>query len=93
MENPSVTQVQQFLRHALEVQGRNFPCYFDNSGVMAEHVDMPSVIPGGIFLLIDEADVHQYKLTSAVIAQLFHLNLVYFNSLFPTHPVPLTSGL
>lgn len=51
--------MQQILRHALEVQGGNFPCYFDNSGVMAEHVDMPSVIPGGIFLLIGEAGVHQ----------------------------------
>lgn len=60
---------------------------------MAEHVDMASVIPGGIFLLIGETDVHQYKLTSAVMAQLFHLNLVYYNPLFPTHPVPLMSGL
>lgn len=93
MENPSVTQVQQILRYALEVQGRNFPCYFDNLQVMAEHVDMPSVISGGIFLLIGETDVYQYKLTSAVMAQLFHLNLVYCNSLFPTHPVPLMSGL
>lgn len=75
------------------MQGRNFPFYFDNPLVITEHVDMPSVIPGGIFLLIGEADVHQYKLTSAVMAQLFHLNLVYYNSLFPTHPVPLTSGL
>lgn len=49
---------------------------FDNQQVMAEHVDMPSVISGGIFLLIGETDVHQYKLTSAVMAQLFHLNLV-----------------
>lgn len=75
------------------MQGRNFPFYFDNPPVITEHVDMPSVIPGGIFLLIGEADVHQYKLTSAVMAQLFHLTLVYYNSLFPTHPVPLTSGL
>lgn len=75
------------------MQGRIFSCYFDNLHVIAEHVDMPSMIPGGIFLLIGEADVHQYKLTCAVMAQLFHLNLVYYNSLFPTHPVPLTSGL
>lgn len=75
------------------MQGGNFPCYFDNSGVMAEHVDMPSVIPGGIFLLIGEANVHQYRLTSAVIAQLFNWNLVYYSFSFPTHPVPLTSGL
>lgn len=60
---------------------------------MAEHVDMASVIPGGIFLLIGETDVHQYELASAVMAQLFNLNLVYYNPLFPTHPVPLTSGL
>lgn len=66
---------------------------FDNLQVMAEHVDMPSVISGGIFLLIGETDVHQYKLTSAVMTQLFHLNLVYYNSLFPTHPVPHVSAV
>lgn len=75
------------------MQGRNLPGYFDNPQVTAEHVDMPSVIPGGIFLVTGETDVHQYKLTSAVMAQLFHLNLVYYNSSFPTHPVPLMSGL
>lgn len=66
---------------------------FDNLQVMAEHVDMPSVISGGIFLLIGETDVHQYKLTSAVMAQLFHLNLVYYNFLFPTHLVPHVSAV
>lgn len=93
IENPSVTQVQQILSYSLGMQGRNSPCYFDNPQVMVEHVDVPSVIAGGIFLLIGETDVHQYKLTGAVMAQLFHLNLVYYNSLFPTSPVPLMSGL